>query len=59
MRPRIEGELSLAMALALESCETDIEQSLQLLGRALRRMETVRAALGWVDEAEIPAKEGT
>jgi len=33
MSSRIEGELSLVMALALESCETDIENALQLLGR--------------------------
>ena len=57
------AELTLAMAIALESCESDIarvctllgdsggldtsrELAQQLLGRALRRIETVRAALG-------------
>ena len=56
-------ELTLAMTIALESCESDIarvctllddrgepctsrELAQQLLGRALRRIETVRAALG-------------
>ena len=56
------GELTVAMALALESCEADIaractllddradalasrELAQQLLGRALRRLETVRTAL--------------
>lgn len=57
------SEFTLAMTLALESCESDIarvctllddrgdpgtsrELAHQLLGRALRRIETVRAALG-------------
>jgi hypothetical protein len=55
MSPRMDGELSLAMALALESCETDVENALQLLGRALHRMETVRQALGWEDE--VPGRK--
>ena len=51
MSALLAPELSAAMALALESCETDIENALQLLGRARRRMETVRVALGGPAEA--------
>jgi hypothetical protein len=45
MKP-VSAELSHAMALALESSEVDVENALQLLGRALRRIENVRSALG-------------
>ncbi|MBC8023513.1 MAG: hypothetical protein H7Y14_10365 [Burkholderiales bacterium] len=51
MSARIAPELCLAMALALESCEADIESALQLLARARRRIETVRVALSGAAES--------
>ncbi|HEX3060311.1 MAG TPA: hypothetical protein VHP62_13170 [Usitatibacter sp.] len=67
MKARLQPELGVAMAIALESSEADIrtasalledtanphaarELAQQLLCRARRRVETVRAALGGASE---------